>query len=221
MYVVGGVPSVLCSLQHLINDNEHLTKNIPMIPILTFKQLPSLKQTVIHSKLPSLQDNIDHNTTKSCHGKLYKVCQIINLDTTITCGNTTHHVHSRYSCDSAKVVYLICCRQGCPKAWYIDQTMQTLRQQMNGHRATITRQESSLLVGENSAVKDILPLGGTVAQWLALLPHSTRELGSIPPLGAVCAEFAHCLRGFPPGIPVSSHSPKMCKLGGLAMLNCP
>ena len=30
-----------------------------------------------------------------------------------------------------------------------------------------------------------------------------------------------CLRGFPPGALVSSHSPKMCRFGGLAMLNCP
>jgi len=58
--------------------------------------------------------------------------------------------------------------------------------------------------------------GGTVAQWLALLLHSSRDLGSIPGLGhcqcGVCT-FSSCLRGFPPGAPVSSHSPKMCGLG--------
>ena len=52
---------------------------------------------------------------------------------------------------------------------------------------------------------------GTVAQWLALLPHSVRDPGSIPSLGhclcGVC-RFSPCLRGFPPGAPVSSHSPK-------------
>ena len=55
-----------------------------------------------------------------------------------------------------------------------------------------------------------------LAQWLALLPHSTRDLGSIPGLGqclcGVCT-FSPCLRGFPPGVPVSSHSPKMFVLG--------
>jgi len=63
-----------------------------------------------------------------------------------------------------------------------------------------------------------------VAQWLALLPHSARDPGSIPGLGhclyRVCT-FSPCLRGFPPGAPVSSRSPKMCGLGELAMLNCP
>jgi len=48
----------------------------------------------------------------------------------------------------------------------------------------------------------------TVAQWLALLLHSSRVLGSIPGLGhclcGVCT-FSSCLRGFPPGAPVSSH----------------
>ena len=53
--------------------------------------------------------------------------------------------------------------------------------------------------------------GGMVAQWLALLPYSTRDPGSIPALGhclcGVCT-FSPCLREFPPDAPVSSHSPK-------------
>ncbi|XP_067843025.1 X-ray repair cross-complementing protein 5 isoform X2 [Heptranchias perlo] len=40
-------------------------------------------------------------------------------------------------------------REGCPRAWYIGETMQTLRQRMNGHRATIAKQEGSLPVGEH------------------------------------------------------------------------
>eukprot|EP00061_Rhincodon_typus_P012250 g37868.t1 len=58
---------VLHSLQHVINDNEHLVKIIPTPPLLTFKELSSLKLTIIHSKLPSPQDNIDQNTTQPCH----------------------------------------------------------------------------------------------------------------------------------------------------------
>ncbi|XP_072354219.1 septin 5a isoform X1 [Scyliorhinus torazame] len=71
------------------------------------------------------------------------------MDTTITRENTTHQVRGTYSCNSANVVYLIRCRKGCPEAWYIGETMQTLRQRMNGHRAIMTRQECSLPVGEH------------------------------------------------------------------------
>ena len=50
-----------------------------------------------------------------------------------------------------------------------------------------------------------------VAQWLALLPHSAGDLGSIPSLGhclcGVCT-FSPCLRGFPLDAPVSYHSRK-------------
>eukprot|EP00061_Rhincodon_typus_P002060 g16512.t1 len=68
------------SLQHIIDDNEHLTKIFPTPPLLTFKQLPNLKQTIVRSKLPSsLQYNIDHNTTQPCHGNLCKTCQIIDM----------------------------------------------------------------------------------------------------------------------------------------------
>jgi len=53
---------------------------------------------------------------------------------------------------------------------------------------------------------------------------TSRDLRSIPGLGhCLCGActFSLCLREFPPGAPVSSHSPKMCGLGWLAMLNCP
>eukprot|EP00061_Rhincodon_typus_P002962 g18934.t1 len=107
---------VLHSLQHIINDDEHLARIFPTPPLLIFKQPPNLKQTIICSKLPSLQDNIDHDTTQPCHGNFCTSCQIIDMGTTITRGNTTHHVRSRYSCDSANIVYLTRCRQRCPKA---------------------------------------------------------------------------------------------------------
>ncbi len=54
------------------------------------------------------------------------------------------------------------------------------------------------------------------AQWLALLPHSKRVLGSKPGWGrtslcGVCM-FSPCLRGFPLGTPASFHSPTTCRL---------
>ena len=51
--------------------------------------------------------------------------------------------------------------------------------------------------------------GSTVAQWLALLPHSAMAPGSIPSLGrclcGVCT-LSPCLRGFSLDAPVSSHT---------------
>eukprot|EP00061_Rhincodon_typus_P018843 g48189.t1 len=141
---------VLCSLQHVIDD-EYLTRIFPMPPLLAFKQPSNLKQTIVHSKLPSLQDSIDYNTTKPCHGNICKICQIFDMDTTITCGNITHHAQGRYSCDLANVVYLIRCRQECPEAWYIGDTMQTLHQRMNGHRTTVARHFS----GQGHSASDL------------------------------------------------------------------
>ncbi|KAF7648729.1 hypothetical protein LDENG_00152480 [Lucifuga dentata] len=62
-----------------------------------------------------------------------------------------------------------------------------------------------------------------VAQWLVLLPHSKKVLGSIPSLSrdflcGVCM-FSPCLRGFPPGAPASSHLQKTCMSGDLGTLN--
>eukprot|EP00061_Rhincodon_typus_P003588 g20462.t1 len=88
---------VLCSLQH-IDDNEHLAKIILTPPLLAFKQPANLKQTIVRSKLPSLQDNIDHNTTQSCHGNICKTCQIINMETPpTTCMANTHVIRPTLS----------------------------------------------------------------------------------------------------------------------------
>eukprot|EP00061_Rhincodon_typus_P013903 g40569.t1 len=58
---------VLHSLQHTIDDDEHLAKIFPKPPLLTFKHPPNLKQTIVRSKLPVLQDNINHNAIQTCH----------------------------------------------------------------------------------------------------------------------------------------------------------
>ena len=129
----------LWNLQHVIDVGEHLTRAIPTPPLLAFRQPHNLKQTIVHGKLPSLQENSDHNATQPCHSNLCKTCRIIDTDTIISRENTIHQVHGKYSCNSANVVYLIRCKKGCPEAWYIGETMQTLRQRMNEHRSTITR----------------------------------------------------------------------------------
>eukprot|EP00061_Rhincodon_typus_P006668 g27555.t1 len=140
---------VLCSLQNIIDDNEHLTKILPTPPLLTFKQPPNLKQTIVRSKLPAFRTT--SNTTLYNPVNLCKTCQIIDMDTTITHGNTTHQVYGRYSCDLANNVYLLHRRQGCSEAWYIGKTMQApLKQRMNGHHATIARQACSFPAGEFS-----------------------------------------------------------------------
>ena len=102
----------------------------------------------IYKIMALLQENSDHDTTQPCHSNLCKTCQIINTDAISSRENTIHQVHGTYSCNSANVVYLIRCRKG-PEAWYIGETMQTLRQQMNEHCSTITRQECSFPVGEH------------------------------------------------------------------------
>ncbi|KAF7657094.1 hypothetical protein LDENG_00032070, partial [Lucifuga dentata] len=52
--------------------------------------------------------------------------------------------------------------------------------------------------------------GGTVAQWLALSPHSKTVLGLSLTRSFLCrvCMFSLCLPGFPPGAPASSHLQK-------------
>eukprot|EP00061_Rhincodon_typus_P010579 g34970.t1 len=67
-----------------------MTANILPRPSPHLKQQPNLKKTIVRSKLPSLQENSNYDNKQPCYGNLCKTCQIIDMDTTITFGNTTH-----------------------------------------------------------------------------------------------------------------------------------
>eukprot|EP00061_Rhincodon_typus_P012719 g38626.t1 len=104
---------VLHSLQHVIDDGEHLIRAMPTPPILLFKQphdqkdvdalemlqkrftrmLPGIlavKQVWLDWQTIQLQENRDYNTAQLCHGNLCKACQINDMDSTITHENTCH-----------------------------------------------------------------------------------------------------------------------------------
>eukprot|EP00061_Rhincodon_typus_P013024 g39133.t1 len=138
----------LRSLRHVIDDKEHLANFIPTPLFLAFKQPPNVKTNHCSQQTtrPSGQHRPQRRTTLSW--------QLLQDMADLQHGHYHHmlehhpHVHGRYTCDSANV-YLIRCRQGCPKAWYIGETMQMLRQRMNGQHATIARQECSLPAGEH------------------------------------------------------------------------
>ncbi|XP_043542722.1 uncharacterized protein LOC122548258 [Chiloscyllium plagiosum] len=100
-------------LQQIIDEDEHLTKTLPAPPLLAFKRPPNLKQIMVRSKPPRLQDN---DTVQPCHGNRCKMYQSIDMDNTIIHGDTFQQVRSKYSCDSANMLYLIGCRQGCPQS---------------------------------------------------------------------------------------------------------
>lgn len=68
-------------------------------------------------------------------------------------------------------------------------------------------------------LKKRLIMGGMVAQWLALSPHSKEVVGSIPRPGAfVCGDCKFFLCLFSPGTPAASHIPKKWTL--LAAQTC-
>jgi hypothetical protein len=132
--------------QHLIDDDPYLSQVLPSPPILAVRQPPNLKKILVRSKLPTLIRNPDG--LLPCNRPRCLTCQLIDTDTAITRNNTTHNIQGSYTCNSTGLVYLIRCRHDCPDAWYIGETKQTLRERMNGHRATI-RQGSTLPIPDH------------------------------------------------------------------------
>ena len=140
---------IIRNLQHLLDNDDRLSKAVPDSPILAFRQPANLKQLIIRSKLPSQPDMDNTSTTRPCNSILCKTCAIIDPVSTIRRADISHTTHGTYTCNSTGLVYLIRCQKDCENAWYVGETCQTLRQRMNGHRSTINKQDSFLPVGEH------------------------------------------------------------------------
>jgi len=132
--------------QHLIDNDPYLRRVLPLPPLLAIRQPQNLKQTLVRSKLPSLTPT--QNGTQPCNKPRCLTCPLIDTNTTVTRHGIIHNVNGNFNCNSTNLVYLIRCRQECDDAWYIGETKQTLRERLNGHRATI-RNRSTLPVGEH------------------------------------------------------------------------
>ena len=139
-------------LQHLIDEDSYLSEVFPHPPLLSFRQPSNLKQRLVRSKLPTVTPD-EPGSVRPCNAPRCLTCNIICTDVTVSRDSTTLHVKGRHTCGSRNLVYLIRCSKGCPDAWYIGETGQTLRQRMNGHRATV-RNRSPLPVPEHFGKPD-------------------------------------------------------------------
>ena len=72
------------------------------------------------------------NAIKTCH-----LCPNITTNPTITGANGVPiKIFGNFSCNSSNIIYAISCNL-CPKAIYIGETSNSIRQRMNGHRSDI------------------------------------------------------------------------------------
>ena len=134
-----GLRRGLKRFQHLLDNDERLAKALPSPPILAFRQPPNLRRLLIRSKFHSMEQQ-PQNSVQPCGKARCCTCAAICTETAVIRKQVTFHIRGVHSCYSRDVVYLIRCGRGCPDAWYIGETEQTLRQRMNTHRATIRNQ---------------------------------------------------------------------------------
>ena len=119
-------------LQPILENDPTLKKSFSSVPMITYRQPPSLKHIFTSSQLRINNDLI--MGTQPCQQPRCKLCPHINTNDTLTGpSGYTYHITDSFSCTSTNIIYAITCTQ-CPKAVYIGETMQTLRKRINGHR---------------------------------------------------------------------------------------
>ena len=122
----------ICNL--LLNKNPHLNKIFPAPPLISYGQPPKLKHLLASASLLNeiFITGVFLCTPPECH-----LCSNINTDSTIAGPNgISIKIFGNFNSNSSNVIYAISYNL-CPKAIYIGEASNSIRQRMNGHRSDI------------------------------------------------------------------------------------
>ena len=130
---------ILRQLQPIL-DIPYLSSLFPLPPIVSYRQPPKLRKLLVHSKLPSIDDN---NSVSPCNVRGCLCCQVMNNDTTIfTPSGKLYPIKSHFTCSSSDLVCMIRCFHCGPKGWYIGETGRILKQRIGEHRTSLNGPQS-------------------------------------------------------------------------------
>ena len=128
------INKIVKNLQPLLYKDPHLNQIFSTPPLISYRQPPNLKLLLTSASLPNKHfiTGIFPCKSSKCH-----LCPNINTDPTIAGPNrVTIKISGNFSCNSSNIIYAISCIL-CPKATYIGETSNSIRQRMNGHRSDI------------------------------------------------------------------------------------
>ena len=85
--------NLLRSVQHVIDEDEHLAKAIPHPHFLPSNNCTTSNRPLSAANYPAFRSTVT-TTTQPCHSNLCKMCRIIDTDAIISRENTIHQVHT-------------------------------------------------------------------------------------------------------------------------------
>ncbi|XP_048698400.2 uncharacterized protein LOC125633326 [Caretta caretta] len=138
---------IIKDLQPILKDDPSLSQILGDRPVLAYRQAPSLKQILTSNHTP--HNRTTNPGTYPCNKARCQLClHIYSGDTIIWPNHISHTIRGSFICTSTNVIYAIMCQQ-CPSAMYIDQTGQSLRKRINGHKSDVKNYNIHKPVGEH------------------------------------------------------------------------
>ena len=126
------INKIVKNLQTLLNKDSHLNQIFSTPPLISYRQPPNLKLPLTSASSPNFITG-----TFPCKSSKFHLCPNININPTITGPNGVPiKISGNFICNSSNIIYAISCNL-CPKAMYIGETSNSIRQRMNGHRSDI------------------------------------------------------------------------------------
>ena len=128
------INKIVKNLQPLLNKDPYLNQIFPAPPLISYRQPPNLKLLLTSA---SLLNERFITGTFPCNSPKCHLCPNKNTNPTITGPNGVPiKISGNFGCNSSNIIYAISCNF-CPKAIYIGETSNSIRQRMKGHRSGI------------------------------------------------------------------------------------
>ena len=117
---------------YLLQTNERLKRAFSQPPMVAFKRLRNLKDSLVHS---SMKEETLKEDSHKCNGKRCKCCQNLIESKSVEINGKNHVTLNGGSCKSSNLIYGVKCKK-C-ESWYIGETKMRLHERLNQHRSSI------------------------------------------------------------------------------------
>ena len=124
--------SVLHKYFYLLQSNERLKKAFTEPPMVAFRRLKNLKDSLVHS---SLREEMQKQDSHKCMASRCKCCQSLVESKSFGINGKNHVTLNGGSCKSSNLIYTVQCKK-C-NLFYVGEMGMKLHERLNQHRHSI------------------------------------------------------------------------------------
>ena len=125
------IKKIIYSNNHILSNDTHTKEIFHAPPLMAFRRDKNIRDCLVRTNLRSS----DSPGTFPCNHHLCHTCNHINSATTVTNGNRSFTIKSKFTCSSSSIIYCISCNK-C-NILYIGETSRQLNNRFGEHMRNV------------------------------------------------------------------------------------